>query len=473
MLPAFAAPPAASPTPVIQNQIPEAPVNQGTPQPELPLKATVQTPSTASRTRDTPSNILGLKSNNVAKSNTGNDANTSAKRRKLEIDAPPSSSARSMRSSRSSAKKDIYDLPEDDEPEQTVVEELNLPLSGSLENSVDESAIVATAPAAPEVPIPSIESDLPNEVVIAREDEELSRSADQSLQEAIAQSVVDEPESPKILPRPSRNKRKRDEPPLEPQETDEPAVTETDTTSDSVQKILPKAPRRSRRKSSLQEETEGNDIEENPGDSTEQAEEIDDYKAAITLKKNRGRRVSRNMVVPDEPIEEDPAPPISPIAKKKRGRVRQIDSPVQQRQPAPPKPKTQRPDKRNKRQKAREGTPIPVTVHRLTKGPVYNDDDFDAELLNSGVPCVSRAGVNAVDVLSQICQELTTTALETLGDNAVRIQDAAQRNEFKTKIKAVENFSKELQIRLLEHVGASILLIAISTNTHNKDCQSR
>ncbi|KAI9640283.1 hypothetical protein NHQ30_011333 [Ciborinia camelliae] len=40
----------------------------------------------------------------------------------------------------------------------------------------------------------------------------------------------------------------------------------------------------------------GNNEEEIVADSSEQAEAIDDYEAAVTLKKSRGRRVSRNVV---------------------------------------------------------------------------------------------------------------------------------------------------------------------------------
>lgn len=466
MLPAFAAPPAAEAAPAIPDSLPEAPANPETPQPDLPLQPISQTPATATRNLDRSSDILGLQSNNVtrsvSKSNTGNDANTSAKRRKLETDHPPSSSTRSMRSSRGSTRKDVYDMPEDDEAEQPETEYSNSTVIESAKENVTEPENVETASSPTEIPpepIESIERDPSNEIILADEDEELVESVDNSLQEEANFTAVVTKESPKMPSRPSRNKRKRDDPPSEPPEPDQSEITEADlldTTNDSIEEILPQQPRRSRRKSALQKDVRTNEVQSLDG-STEQAEAIDDYEAAVTLKKSRGRRVSRNAVASDETIPEDAAPPRSPIAKKKRGRVRQVASPVQQRQPAPPKSKPQKEEKRNKRQRLREGSPIPVTVHRLTKGPVYDSDDSDADILNSEIPCATRAGVNAVDVLSQICQELVTVGLETLGDNAVRTQDAAQKLEYKTKMRAVESFSKELQVRLLEHVSTQLL----------------
>ncbi|KAF7906603.1 hypothetical protein EAF00_000882 [Botryotinia globosa] len=465
MLPAFAAPPPAAephgspapaPAPTIAHSLPEAPANPETPQPELPSQPISQTPATANRSRERSSNILGLQSNNVTRSNTGNDANTSAKRRKLETDEPPSSSTRSMRSSRSSARKDVYDLPEDEELEQPVTDHSNLSILETSKENVLESGMAETALSPthlPSEPIESIERDPSNEIGLEEVEEDSLVGANTSLEEEAALAVVKATKSHRKPPRPSRNKRKRDEPSSEPLAVDESILTAAntlDTTNDDIEEVLPQKPRRSRRKSALQEDV-GAKLEEMIENNTEQAEAIDDYEAAVTLKKSRGRRTSRNIVASDESIPEDAAPPRSPIAKKKRGRVRQVTSPVQQRQPAPPKSKLQRAEKKNKKQKVREGSPIPVIVHRLTKGPVYDDDDSDAEILNSEIPCATRAGVNAVDVLGQICQELVTAGLETLGDNAVKTQDAAQRLEYKTKMRAVDSFSKELRVRLLEH----------------------
>ncbi|QSZ35132.1 hypothetical protein DSL72_007997 [Monilinia vaccinii-corymbosi] len=460
ILPDFAAPPVEAPAPVIPNSIPEASANPETPQPDVPSQPGSQTPATASRSRGRPSNILGLQSNNVGKSNTGNDANTSAKRRKLETDEPPSSSTRSMRSSRSSARKSVFDMPENDEQEQIEVENLQAPFAESLEGNASGPEIVTTAPTATEMAIEPIERSPSNEMIPASDNEELAENVNQLLQEEISLPSANEPDSPKMLPRASRNKRKRDDSSSEHSGLDQSTIIEAaiaDTTDDGIEEVPPKPPRRSRRKSALQVEVEDNE-EEILEESIEQAEAINDYEAATVLKKSQGRRVSRNMVASDESILEDEAPPRSPIAKTKRGRVRQITSPVQQRQPAPPKAKANKLDKKkNKAPKVREGSPIPVTVHRLTKGPVYDDDDSDADILNTEIPCATRAGVNAVDVLSQICHELVTAGLETLGEHADKTQDAAQRLEYKTKIRAVKSFSKELQVRLLEHVSTQIL----------------
>jgi hypothetical protein len=67
-----------------------------------------------------------------------NDANTSAKRRKLDTDEPPSSSTRSTRSSRPRPRPDIYTINDDEQQESSALEASNA--------SIEESTVVETLP---------------------------------------------------------------------------------------------------------------------------------------------------------------------------------------------------------------------------------------------------------------------------------------------------------------------------------------
>ncbi|PQE18041.1 AT hook domain-containing protein [Rutstroemia sp. NJR-2017a BVV2] len=476
-LPAADSPPSApSPASVNPNSLSIAPPNPATPQPEAPPPPSSQTPATASRSRGRPSNILGIQSANVPRSSTGNDANTSAKRRKLETDEPPSSSTRSMRSS---VRQDIYAIPDDEEtPPQASLGKSNLMISQEV--STIEAQISTAVPLVEEAPAEPIETPAEaeglNEVEVEKPVEEVQPVAgaldlDEPSQDDNAVAVGPS-KARKPAGRPPRNKRKRDEPVAEPiaEPISETAaanhsfISEVDplsTSNDKSEDAPVQELRRSRRRSSDQIEQTDKDEQDAEG-VEEQAEAIGDHEAATRLNKYRGRRVSRNVVTSDSPVAEDEHPVMSPVVRKK-GRPRQVISPVRQRQPAPPKAKSQKaekadkadkaekPEKASRKRKVREGSPIPVMVHRLTSGPVYDEDESDADILNSEIPCAKRAGVNSVDVLSQICQELVTAGLETLGENMIKTQDAALRLEYKTKMKAVENFTRELNVRLLEH----------------------
>ncbi|PQE15787.1 AT hook domain-containing protein [Rutstroemia sp. NJR-2017a BBW] len=475
MLPALAAadapPSAPSPAPVNPDSLPIAPPNPATPQPEAPPPPSSQTPATASRSRGRPSNILGIQSANVPRSSTGNDANTSAKRRKLETDEPPSSSTRSMRSS---VRQDIYAIPDDDEaPPRASFGKPNLTISQEVMSF--EAQISTPVPVVEEAPAEPIETLADaggsNEVEVEKPAEEVQPNSGALDLDGPSQDdtavAVEPSKARKPAGRPPRNKRKRDEPVVaepiaapvaEPAAANQSFISEVDplsTSNDKSEDAPAQELRRSRRRSSDQIEQTDKDEQDAEG-VEEQAEAIDDHEAAARLNKYRGRRVSRNVVTSDSPVAEDEHRVMSPVVRKK-GRPRQVISPVRQRQPAPPKAKSQKaekaekPEKASRKRKVREGSPIPVMVHRLTSGPVYNEDESDADILNSEIPCAKRAGVNSVDVLSQICQELVTAGLETLGENMTKTQDAALRLEYKTKIKAVENFTRELNVRLLEH----------------------
>jgi hypothetical protein len=137
--------------------------------------------------------------------------------------------------------------------------------------------------------------------------------------------------------------------------------------------------------------------------------------------------------------------------KKQKGKSRPASSPAKQSHPKQPSVKTK--SKMSKKPKVRIGSPIPVTVHRLSRAPLYDEDELHADILNAEMPRTKRVGVNAIDVLSQICQEIIGAGLDTLEDGCHRCEDPILRREYKTKFRAVEAFGDELQTRLLDHVS--------------------
>jgi hypothetical protein len=148
-----------------------------------------------------------------------------------------------------------------------------------------------------------------------------------------------------------------------------------------------------------------------------------------------------------EVLEEDKnSGPRSTNDSSKR-RKRPKPSPVAQRQPKTQKKQTSRASD------ARET--VPVVVHRLTKAPVYAEDDPDADILNADIPFARRSGVSAVDVFSQLCEEVIDLGLTNLEEGGSNAEDQAVRREYRTKLRAVEGFQEELRTRLLELVSSS------------------
>jgi hypothetical protein len=220
-------------------------------------------------------------------------------------------------------------------------------------------------------------------------------------------------------------------------------------------------PRQLATQKSVAIEADGGDVSQH---SAEEAEEIDDAEAAAILKKSRGRG-RPSIPAAGSPDLDEPTPVAT---KTKRGRPSKISTPAQQRQPKPAAPQANakpasKPSKTSsKSSKARGGSPIPITVHRFTKRLLYDEDDEDADILNSEIPYIKRGGVNAIDVLSQVCHEIIDSGLDTLAEGGRNSTDSALRREYKTKWSAVEAFGRELQNRLLEHVS----ILEMSANSY-------
>lgn len=93
---------------------------------------------------------------------------------------------------------------------------------------------------------------------------------------------------------------------------------------------------------------------------------------------------------------------------------------------------------------------IPVTVHRLSRVQEIGDD---SDILAGPAPFPKKGGVNAVDVLSQICRELISKTIDTLQQGVERERNEGSRAEWTRKRKAIEVFGDELDDRLFQMVS--------------------
>lgn len=186
----------------------------------------------------------------------------------------------------------------------------------------------------------------------------------------------------------------------------------------------------------------------------EEAEEIGEKEAAARLGRKRPRR-SLHEPSPElgsQPNNEEP----TPVPKSRRRQAK--PSPARQKQPQQQKQRKKKGEGKaqSRKRKAVEveaGEPVPVQVQRFTRKIHTAENDTDTDILAADIPYSNRAGVNAVDVLSQMCEEIIDMTLEKLHENAVNAEDAATKREFRVKLRAVEAFQGELRTRLLEHVS--------------------
>jgi outer membrane biosynthesis protein TonB len=170
-------------------------------------------------------------------------------------------------------------------------------------------------------------------------------------------------------------------------------------------------------------------------------------------------------------------------AKKPRGRPPARPQPPRQPSPEPSPQPQRRPQAQTqakakptakKRQPKKKKKPaddedaeapsgsVPVTVQRFTKparasAAADGEDEASTDLLNGEIPFSSRGGVNAVDVLSKLCEELIEAYMDRLEERGRAAEDAATRREQKTMYRTLEAFQEELRTRLLEHVSVAVL----------------
>jgi hypothetical protein len=400
--------------------------------------------------------------------NTSNDANISAKRRKLNSDQTPSASARTTRSSLHPPRQDNYTLPEDENEQAAATIGSGLADEEVERDELEIRPQLLSPGSADTAPLTEVVAESPANAPGSgnRMRVSLNEAASQSLrlQESLLNSspaVAEHVNSSPVLKRKRRVGEATPKSSVPSTKRSSRHKTEQEN-DDELDELSPDQPRGRGRKwkdSDRGGPRNSRVAEDVAQHSAEEAEEIDDKEAAAILKKSRGRgRLSIPAAAsPDLDV------PTPVVTKKKRGRPSNITAPAQQRQPkrAPQytkaksvqktAPKTSK--KSTTSSKVRVGSPIPITVHRFTKRQLYDDEDPDADILNAEIPYIKRAGVNAIDVLSQVCHEIIESGLDTLAEGGSKADDPALRREYKTKWTAVEAFGRELQNRLLEHVS--------------------
>jgi hypothetical protein len=432
----------------------------------LPLSG--RTPPSSGRGRRPGTIVPG--NNPPTTRSTTNDANISAKRRKLNSDQAPSSSTRTTR-----PRPGAYALPEEDERDQSTAATRD----GSVEDGVepDELELPSHEPRQRTGQIPTLPSTLTEMVTESPANDpgsghRMQVSLDEPtlqnlrLQDGLQDISLADVEHIASSPAERRKRKMGQATPKHsiPSTKRSPLHQPTKDDDGEIDELSPDQPRgRGRKPKQLAREKQSDlEVEEEEAAqySAEEAEEIDDNEAAAVLNKSRGngRPSNRGAASPD--LDEP-----TPVVTKKRGKTRKITTPAQQRQPKPapqanvkPVPKTsKRPPKSSQ---IRPGSPIPIPVHRFTKRLLYDDDEEDAAILNTEIPYIKRGGVNAIDVLSQVSHEIVGLGLDTVAEMGRKSDDPALRREYKTKWSAIEAFGRELQNRLLEYVSTSLQLIS-------------
>ncbi|KAK1597478.1 AT hook domain-containing protein [Colletotrichum navitas] len=195
------------------------------------------------------------------------------------------------------------------------------------------------------------------------------------------------------------------------------------------------------------------------------AEEVNTNEVAQRLGRKRPRRSPKPPSPEPEPdstiADEDHDEPLPKRRKKQTQK-----SPAKQKKGRPKgtsKAKDTSPKAAPKRKKkpgadgAAESVTIPV--QRFTKRvQVAEGDEDDADVLNQDIPFAGRSGVNTVDVLTQVCDEMIETSLDTLKEGGRNAQDKSAKREYQVQFRALEAYREELKNRLLQH---TILLDAL------------
>ncbi|KAL2755106.1 hypothetical protein ACRALDRAFT_1082651 [Sodiomyces alcalophilus JCM 7366] len=196
------------------------------------------------------------------------------------------------------------------------------------------------------------------------------------------------------------------------------------------------------------------------------AEEISATEAARRLGQKRPRQSMEELetevdVSEDEgraSTKEGPAPKrrrkqtkTSP-AKQNQGQRKDQGAATKSKPKSKPKEARQKPTERRRTAGSPGPEVVEVPVQRFTRrGQVAEGDDPDLDILTAEIPYAKRATVNCIDVLSQLCDEIIDTSLDSVRRDLEQAADAQARKECRVKISALEAYRAELQHRFLGH----------------------
>lgn len=188
-------------------------------------------------------------------------------------------------------------------------------------------------------------------------------------------------------------------------------------------------------------------------EEAEEAQEINDTDAALRIGKKRPRR-SEPAISP----ELSPDIPDEKVAKRlRKAPPTKTKSPAKQRQPKPPRAKSNKPGAPRKKKAEDTVGAVAIKIQRFTqpKPQADDDDSGDEDPLSSTIPYASRSGVNAVDVFAQMCEEIMGRSVEKIKEGIRTAEDTAIKKELRVKLLALQSFREEVRTRLLEHVSQS------------------
>ncbi|ENH69430.1 hypothetical protein FOC1_g10011783 [Fusarium oxysporum f. sp. cubense race 1] len=412
--------------------------------------------------------------------------NTSAKRRRLENEAPPSAQAQGSARRRSPRSRDPYDLPEtskesgarDTTGESREEEEPSLDVVEEPEAEPEEEEEVEPEPQPDsELPSPEVEAPDENEAEVelpvlpnneSSKQPSQRRSSRRSL-EQIAQDVANKRQDVRMsvgrcaafliaagaqgATELAEQEEEEDE--LSPNRADH-APADDEQSDDATEEAEPE-----------EEQIEEEPVAEEEAQEEEEvvAEAIDAVEAAKALGRKRPRRSlpSQSPVAePQEQAEEEETE--EPAAKRRRGRPSR--SPATQKQPAtkpkPPKTKSRttqemplpkqvrRTKQAAKERRVSDGSAIEVTVQRFVNVKKFiKGDDEEEDQLAVDLP-FTTTGVTAVDVFAQACLEVIDGTVAKFIETLQNTEEKDKKKECRIKIRALQAYKEELTSRLLQ-----------------------
>lgn len=184
----------------------------------------------------------------------------------------------------------------------------------------------------------------------------------------------------------------------------------------------------------------------------EDAQEIGDSEAARRIGLKRPRR-TLPAISPE--ISPDEAPEKSVAKRRRIAAPPKRKSPAKQRQPKAPRAKSNKPAAVRKKKADDDGRPpVAVKVQRFTRlRHRGGDDSGEEDILSLNMPYANRRGVNAVDVLAGLCEDVIDRSVNNTEERIANADDAATKKENRIKLRALEAFRGQLRTRLLEHVS--------------------
>ncbi|CRG90015.1 Zinc finger CCCH domain-containing protein 13 [Talaromyces islandicus] len=242
-----------------------------------------------------------------------------------------------------------------------------------------------------------------------------------------------------------RSKRQRQQAAQAAEPEPEPRPVEAEDENESMQ------PKRKRRKSVKSAERE-------PEPAEEPEEEPEPEPEPIRTKKRKGKQRASEDDAQEVPVRtqddrsQDQAEPSAAESAQPPKRRRVRPSAATASEPSTRRRRSSEEGREDGGERRRDGT-VAITVHRLadTRALDTNSDASDeTDGLDTRKTFPRRAGVNAADVLAQICQEIVDKHLTGLSNSVANESNQAKRSEAGRQRKAVEAYNNQLQERLFE-----------------------